>query len=329
MSLRLEFTCSYCMKIYRKPVILPCNHCLCEEHLKDIDVLKVKKIQCKTCKQEFGINENEFKPNEIAQNLIEKEMHLTEVEKTLKNLCEKSLKEVIRLNDEHENDKQSLILKCYEHFQEIRRKIDLQREELKDEIDKIALAMIDRTKDFELLFMKQLEPQDEITLEEREGYEKLASEKFRDPEALLQFETTSVENYQSEINEEIEAVKVWLKEFDEMTNHFFATNSFQPNLTFSKDSFGRLNLSGYYSLNASKILSIKQEYTNDLMRLCEFPSDANKWSLLYRGSMDGFRAKDFHLKCDNESSTLTIIKVNGSDFIFGGYTEAEWQSSGI
>ena len=88
MSLKLEFTCSYCMKIYRKPVILPCNHCLCEEHLKDINVLKVKSIQCKTCNQEFVLDENEFKPNEIVQNLIEKEMHLTEAEKTIKKLNE-------------------------------------------------------------------------------------------------------------------------------------------------------------------------------------------------------------------------------------------------
>ena len=66
MCLKTELTCSYCMKIYRKPVILPCNHCLCEEHLKDIDVLKVKSIQCKTCKQEFGLDDNEFKPNEIS-----------------------------------------------------------------------------------------------------------------------------------------------------------------------------------------------------------------------------------------------------------------------
>jgi hypothetical protein len=83
----------------------------------------------------------------------------------------------------------------------------------------------------------------------------------------------------------------------------------------------------YYSLNGSKILSTKQEYLNDLIRLCEFSSDANhKWSLLYRGTRDGFRAKDFHAKCDGKSSTLTIIKAKSSGFIFGGYTEAEWDS---
>jgi hypothetical protein len=76
MSLKSELACTYCMKIYRKPVILPCNHCLCAEHFKDINVLKIKTIQCKTCNQEFGLDENELKPNEIFQNLIEKEIFL-------------------------------------------------------------------------------------------------------------------------------------------------------------------------------------------------------------------------------------------------------------
>jgi hypothetical protein len=327
MSLKSEFTCTYCMKIYRKPVILPCNHCLCDKHLKDIDVLKVKTIQCKTCKQEFALDENEFKPNEIVQNLIEKEMHLTKAEKAIKKLCEESLDEGIRLNDEHEDNKSVLMLKSFEHFQEIRRKIDLQREELKNEIDKIALAMIEQTKEFEIFFMKRLEPNREIASEYTTELE-FVNEAFREPEALLELEKTPIENVQSEISEKLEALKTHFKEFDEMMNHFFATNSFQPNLTFDKDSFGCLNLIDYYGYNGGKILSTKQEYLNDLIRLCEFPSDANIWYLLYRGSRDGFRAEDFHEKCDGESSTLTIIKAKSSDFIFGGYTDAEWESFG-
>ncbi len=40
-------------------------------------------------------------------------------------------------------------LDCYNHFQEIRRKIDIQRVELKDKIDQIALKMIDELKAIE------------------------------------------------------------------------------------------------------------------------------------------------------------------------------------
>ena len=48
-------------------------------------------------------------------------------------------------------------------------------------------------------------------------------------------------------------------------------------------------------------------------------------TLLYRATRDGDRAKDFHEKCDNKGPTLTLCR--GRDgIIFGGYTEAEWDS---
>ncbi len=36
--------------------------------------------------------------------------------------------------------------------------------------------------------------------------------------------------------------------------------------------------------------------------------------------------KGFHAKCDEKSSTLTIIKAKSSGFIFCGYYEAEYES---
>ena len=51
-----------------------------------------------------------------------------------------------------------------------------------------------------------------------------------------------------------------------------------------------------------------------------------KWSLLYRGSRDGFQASDFHSRCDHKPNTLTIVKsLNGN--IFGGFTSAQWKST--
>ena len=45
--------------------------------------------------------------------------------------------------------------------------------------------------------------------------------------------------------------------------------------------------------------------------------------LLYRASLDGWTASDFHSCCDNKGSTLTVIK--SENYIFGGYTEQEWK----
>lgn len=51
-------------------------------------------------------------------------------------------------------------------------------------------------------------------------------------------------------------------------------------------------------------------------------SPNSKWTLVYRASKHGWSPEVFHSKCDNKSSTLTIVRVK--DFIFGGYTDQNW-----
>ena len=48
--------------------------------------------------------------------------------------------------------------------------------------------------------------------------------------------------------------------------------------------------------------------------------------LLYRGSRDGWKASDFHAKCDNKGATITVIRSTGG-FIFGGFADKSWTSS--
>lgn len=61
------------------------------------------------------------------------------------------------------------------------------------------------------------------------------------------------------------------------------------------------------------------------MNMCQFSFDS-EWKLIYRGSDDGFAASKFHAKCDFKTNTLTIVKsVNG--FVFGGYTESQWDQT--
>jgi hypothetical protein len=48
-----------------------------------------------------------------------------------------------------------------------------------------------------------------------------------------------------------------------------------------------------------------------------------RWRLLYRGTRDGFKAIDFHSKCDPFKQTLAIIKST-TGHVFGGYTDQDW-----
>ena len=59
----------------------------------------------------------------------------------------------------------------------------------------------------------------------------------------------------------------------------------------------------------------KYEY---LKKIYEW-SGYTKMKLLYRGSRDGTKAKDFHNKCDNIAPTICLYK-NEKGNIFGGYT---------
>ena len=71
----------------------------------------------------------------------------------------------------------------------------------------------------------------------------------------------------------------------------------------------------------SLILTHKNQ--RDLSKMLPF-KDA-KWKLMYRATLDGFSAKNFHEKCDGVKKTLTVIKSQ-QGFIFGGYTDEAWSS---
>jgi hypothetical protein len=73
----------------------------------------------------------------------------------------------------------------------------------------------------------------------------------------------------------------------------------------------------------SQILKDEQ-HCSELVKLCKF-SPNDKWTLLYRGTRDGFGADVFHSKCDGHSNILTLLKAKESSFIFGGFTSVNWK----
>jgi hypothetical protein len=51
-----------------------------------------------------------------------------------------------------------------------------------------------------------------------------------------------------------------------------------------------------------------------------------RWTLLYRGSRDGFGAANFHGRCNGQSNTVTVIETT-KGFVFGGFTPLAWDST--
>jgi hypothetical protein len=50
-----------------------------------------------------------------------------------------------------------------------------------------------------------------------------------------------------------------------------------------------------------------------------------RFTILWRGSRDGFGASDFHGRCDGHANTLTVI-LDTDGNIFGGFTPVAWES---
>ena len=100
------------------------------------------------------------------------------------------------------------------------------------------------------------------------------------------------------------------------------TNEFKP--LFDSIDFGRLYLFQYpYDPFKSQILNGNQ--SKELVKLCEFSLSVQQ-RLIYRGTENGFEAKDFHARCDGHQNTMTILRSQHEGYIFGGYTEASWSS---
>ena len=322
MSLKSDFQCAHCRKILKEPVTLPCGHTICDEHLdKSIDH-EMKIVECVLCKREFNVNRYQFQPNEIVQQLLDKEIHLNDREKHLKKSLEQSIIEFYECYEEFCRNDLSVL--CRKHFNAIFFQISERKEKLKTKIDDIASAMTEQTRAFEAFYLKILSKNIESNNEFKrgingvEGELKELKELYRYPNLVIE-EIEKLETFQQE---KIADIKLKLSDMRQIKEHLFLSH-FEPDL-HEKISFGTLNLNelridDYFQ---SKILTIQQSI--DLIELGGFNSD-QKFSLLYRGSDHGFGAKSFHSKCDGYSPTLTLIRVD--DCVFGGFTTKEWDST--
>jgi hypothetical protein len=297
--------------------------------LTEKDIVKQNRIKCAECKQDFRVKDNEFKSNEIIKKQLDDLLFLSDEEIDLKKKIQDLIQTFFQIYEQFTLNKTNLDLDVHEHLQEIRFQLDEHREKLKERIDDIYMEMIDKTKQFEATFLKSLEDQLNASLKsfETKSLEqslKETEESFRNPNLLIE----SIQEMQRQQKEAISELKLKLDEQSQVKDHLKEMNEFKPNISFIQDSFGQLYLNEYSSNGLFKSLILKDKQPSKLIKVCEF-SLKDKWSLLYRGTRDGFSAANFHSKCDGHKNTLTIIKAHGSTYIFGGFTSIGWDSSGL
>ena len=331
----LKFTCQQCLKIFKKPYRLPCGHVVCKEHFANE---KNSFFKCVQCNETFEIKINAAFRHEVdLEEAISKFEHLTIKEKAERINFENSLLILIDLYSTFFHEKNVLDLECHEIFAEIRRLIDLNREEMtldldlekemneiKEKIDNVFMKMIEKTKEYEnsnlnSINLKYNRIASLACSKSKEDYFEEFNEKFRNP--LLEL---AINKMKEDLENEIISVKETLSEMSLIKDVMLLRNFYLKDIP---NSFGDVFLNSFW-INPfeSKIINYKLSF--DLLNLCKF-SHKFEWKLLYRASRDGFADKEFHRRCDRKKNTLVVIKSKHNSFIFGGYASVEWESNNL
>ena len=150
MNIKEDITCSCCKRIFNDPVFLSCcGSNICQQHIDSIFANKetIEEPVCPLCNTE--IQNQTFQINRALKCLIEKrELHHLKLNPKFETTLT-ILKEKIKSMEQVENDPHNLI---YESISELKRQVDLDREELKEKIDKQAAEIIQTLESFEIEF---------------------------------------------------------------------------------------------------------------------------------------------------------------------------------
>jgi hypothetical protein len=225
-----------------------------------------------------------------------------------------------------QKEKTSLELECYEHFQEIRRKIDLHREKLKEKIDNLALDMIEQTNKVEASYVNALKDKQFNVDVKPDDCQSVFMERIK-------LHSYAFDIALNEYREQLLELKFKIDQLSDI-KQCLKENKFKP---FIKEcpSFGMLNLNDFQPTPFVDSCILMPNKTADFLELCELSPkfNDNKWVLVYRGGEHGFKASNFHYRCDGIENTMTIVKAKRNhaaahSSIFGGFTSVACDSSG-
>lgn len=134
--------CSNCKERLKSPVLMPCGHSICNHHVTEPPIL------CLKCNAFFGIPLNGFPIGKSLEILLELNIEYINLGKDYFSISDncKLFGDLLDRFDKIKNDPETRIK---EEISEIKNKVDLRREELKQEIDKESLEMIEKLDDFE------------------------------------------------------------------------------------------------------------------------------------------------------------------------------------
>ena len=235
MNIKEQLTCKVCYQIYKDPITLPCGCNTCKQHVEEaISKSSSNKFMCPLCNEE-NINQR-FNINRIIETMVEKELHKFEIDSEHKLILSSFKKEITKL-EALIRDPENVI---YEKIGELKLKVDLEREEMKIEIDKLADGLIQQLETFENNFKAGCRTN--IDLEHYNGLVKLSRKQLGEYEKCLELFSSKKEERDEKSRQAEKLVNKLRLEIKEAETKLFANRSitYKPSGIASRDLFGKL-----------------------------------------------------------------------------------------
>ena len=236
MNIKNELTCKHCNQIYNDPITLNCcGELICKHHIEEaISKNSSNKFLCPLCDEE---NTNQrLNINRIIQKLVENELHKFEIDSEHKLILSNFKKEMAKL-EALIGDPANVI---YEKIGDLKLKVDLEREEKKNEIDKLADGLIQQLETFENNFKAGCRTN--IDLEHYNGLVKLSRKQLGEYEKCLELFSSKKEERDEKSRQAEKLVNKLRLEIKEAETKLFANRSitYKPSGIASRDLFGKL-----------------------------------------------------------------------------------------
>jgi hypothetical protein len=138
------FDCEQCNQLLVEPVALPCGYSVCKKHLDRLlenAPKEINKFECKLCEKKHFIPEDGFAINRRIQNGLDINLNSLKLNPVYEE-CK------LEINEAKDQIQKIEILKkdpenyIFEYFEELKRQVDLRREELKLELDNYSDEII-------------------------------------------------------------------------------------------------------------------------------------------------------------------------------------------